>query len=247
MTVPLTVKTWFHSPVVGLPGDEIELDAGEARHAGGARRLADDAVVTVFDGNGTVATCRLRSEGRRLFAQIDDVRQVEPLVPGIHVAVAPPKGDRFATMLSMLTQLGVARITPLVTRRGVVKPGAALGRRAERIMIEACKQCRLAHLPVCAPPAAVAEVAGDNSCVWIAHPGGQALASLVPKPASEVTVMIGPEGGFTEDEIEAAVAAGAIAVDLDAPILRIETAAVALASVIRLGFSLPGAAGKIAD
>lgn len=153
---------------------------------------------------------------------------VEPQPRVAHLACALPKGDRLGVLLDMAAQLGMTDFTPLSCERSIVKPGSGIRDRWVRICLAACKQSRRAYLPrlhAAASPAqasVAAQTAGH--AVWLADPGG-----AVPRPtANGVLLLVGPEGGFTDVERNAVIAAGAQCVDLGAAILRVEAAAIAL-------------------
>jgi hypothetical protein len=141
----------------------------------------------------------------------------------------------------MATQLGMHAFRPLVTQRAVARPTAAFHDRFTRICIEACKQCRRAYLPELREPSTPGELAreavSDRGTVLMAHPGGELLPPLATVNGDGVpllTVMIGPEGGFTDAEMNEVKQAGGVIVRLGEHPLRIETAAIAALSLIML-------------
>ena len=144
------------------------------------------------------------------------------------------------------TQLGMTRFTPLHCERSVVKPATGARERWRRICLEACKQSRRFYLPVIDPSAPPREVAAravmEKNQVWIAHPAAAAISvtqAVTRSAARDVTILVGPEGGFTEAEVQQTSAGGAGALTLGAAILRIETAALAALAA----FSLTAGAG----
>ena len=151
------------------------------------------------------------------------------------VTTAIAKGDRQSTMLDMATQLGISAWQPLQCDRSVSRVGKNSYQRWQRICLEACKQSGSAWLPDLLPMVKPEEVA-SNACaegreVLLAHPDG---AALDVSSDTDKLLMIGPEGGFTEDEVRRIVAAGATTFSLGHHILRIETAAVSLLARFRL-------------
>ncbi|MBI3778405.1 MAG: 16S rRNA (uracil(1498)-N(3))-methyltransferase [Gammaproteobacteria bacterium] len=238
MTEPL-----FYSEVLADTGAVIPLTGDEARHAAASRRLQAGDTLWLFDGRGGLARATLlqvTARGRTLELRVEE-RHTEPHPrPAIHLACALPKGDRQSVLLDMATQLGMARFTPLICERSVVKPGANSTDRWRRICLEACKQSRRTHLPELSPPATPREVVARktaNETIWIAHPstGAISVSSAIRQGDPErVTILIGPEGGFTETEVGQAVAAGGQKIALGAAILRIETAAIALTAALTL-------------
>jgi 16S rRNA (uracil1498-N3)-methyltransferase len=234
---------WFYHPHSLDSGVRIQLDADEARHASGARRLRVEQAVCLFDGRGRIAEgtiAAIGDRGRVVEVEIAAVRESVPAAPAVHLASAIPKGDRQAVLLDMATQLGVTSFTPLLCEHGVAQPGERAVERWRRICIEACKQSRRSWIPEIRLPATVAELmAAVAEPVWLAHVAGQAPEKLLGAvgSASAVTILIGPEGGFTAAEVAQAQSAGADIVGLGDGILRIETAAVSLLAWIRLARS----------
>ena len=233
----------FYSEQLAEPGATLVLTGDEAHHAVAARRLHDGDTLWLFDGHGGVARTillRVVGRGRTLELRIEERRTEPPPRPVIHLACALPKGDRQHVLLDMATQLGMTRFTPLNCGRSVVKPGANSMARWKKICLEACKQSRRFHLPVIESASTIQDVvkyaATHGSDAWIAHSAVQAMtvSTAAYQNANDVTILIGPEGGFTEDEIGQAVAAGARPLTLGTSILRIETAAVALVAAFAL-------------
>jgi 16S rRNA (uracil1498-N3)-methyltransferase len=237
------VEPLFYSEQLAEPGATLLLTGDEARHAAAARRLHDGDTLWLFDGHGGIARATLRriaARGRTLELRIEERRSEPPPRPALHLACALPKGDRQQVLLDMATQLGMTRFTPLDCARSVVRSGANSPVRWRKICLEACKQSRRLYLPAIEENSTAPDVArravAEASQVWLAHPAAQAVSitAAINQPANDVTLLVGPEGGFTEAEIEQAVAAGARPLTLGTSILRIETAAVALVAAFAL-------------
>lgn len=239
MTEPL-----FYSEHLAGPGATLSLTGDEAHHAAASRRLHPGESLWLFDGRGGKARATLlhvTARGRSLELRIEERSTASPPRPAIHLACALPKGDRQAVLLDMATQLGMTQFTPLVCERGVVKPGASHPERWQRICLEACKQSRRLFLPVIHPPASPEEVAAravrEKNAAWIAHPSTEAVSvssALSEHSPADVTILVGPEGGFTDEEVRRMIASGARSIALGTAILRIETAAVALIAAFQL-------------
>lgn len=228
----------FYCTALPAVGEMAQLQGDEARHASAARRLKSGDVLWLFDGRGGIARASFqaaRDRGRELEARIEERRQQAPPQPAVHLACALPKGDRAATLIDMATQLGMTSFTPLLCERSVVDPGTGTLERLRRVCIEACKQSRRAHLPAIVAPTQFADVVASRETKWIAHPDGELLSKLAPSIDQPLLILIGPEGGFTDAEVEHALAHGTQRVALGTAILRVETAAVALLGAIRLG------------
>jgi 16S rRNA (uracil1498-N3)-methyltransferase len=221
-------------PTASLVGDE-------ARHLARVLRAKVGETVRVFDGSGTEWPARIDSIGRDRVDLIlgEPFVQTETSGRSLTLAVALPKGDRQKWMVEKLTELGVARLVPLVTSRGVAEATPAAIERLKRSVIEACKQCGRSTLLEIAEPRPLAACVAEKppgSPGLVADPGGIPVADAVysasAKQGADMIALVGPEGGFTDEEFAAAVEAGFTAVSLGRHVLRIETAAIAVAAVV---------------
>ncbi len=231
---------FYCAPLPDIVGERVTLSGDEAQHALGARRLQVNSDISLFDGQGTAARAVVTAVDRRrhtLEARLTDRCRMPAPRPAVHLACALPKGDRQSVLLDMATQLGMVRFTPLVCARSMVKPGANSAERWRRICLEACKQSRRFYLPEIEAPAGPRELARRSApgSLWIAHPTVDAAALLAAPLPNTLTLLIGPEGGFTPEEVQDAIAAGARPFSLGPAILRIETAAVAALAAAMLG------------
>jgi 16S rRNA (uracil1498-N3)-methyltransferase len=146
----------------------------------------------------------------------------------LRVAAPLPKGDRAHFLLEKLTELGVTSFIPLRTRRSVVHPGEGKRDKLERIVIEASKQCgrnRLLEIEPLVDWGIYCSQQDLPAVRWLAHRGGTDRLEAGPR---DTVLAVGPEGGFTDEEIEAARQNGWSLVDLGPTTLRVETAAMAL-------------------
>lgn len=224
-----------------LAAGRAELDVAEAHHAADVRRLRSGERVVLFDGQGHEADAVLvEAESRRVVVDVGPMRSVSrPSRRHLVIAVAPPKPPRQDMLVEKCTELGVAAIQPLATERGICHVDAARRERWRRIAVAAAKQSRQAWLPDILPERTAAEVLSlrdPASTLLLADPSPDALplATALPDTArsAPVLLLIGPEGGFTEAERAAALAAGGLPVRLTPTLLRVETAAIAAAAVI---------------
>jgi 16S rRNA (uracil1498-N3)-methyltransferase len=199
------------------------LAADDERHLASVLRLRDGEHVTACDGAGSVIPCVVGIAGRgrvHLEPQGEPVQQARPS-PAITIAFALVKGDRPEWAVQKLVEIGVDRIVPLVTARTVVRPtGAAATARSvrlRRVAREAAMQCRRAYLAhVDEVTTLDALLAGSGSDLAVAEAHGR------PPSLDTPTLVVGPEGGFADGEVEAGVAR----VRLGPHVLRTETAAV---------------------
>jgi 16S rRNA (uracil1498-N3)-methyltransferase len=225
-----------------FPDDELcELTGSEFHHLAHVMRGSPGDQLTVFDGQGTEADAEIirlskTSAALRLMTRRGDL---PPTEPQIVLAASIPKSDRFRWLVEKATELGVARLIPLQTTRSVVAPGAVKLDKMRQAVIEACKQSGRNRLMRIDPPTRWGEFVGSvvsTAATLVADPNGIPLSDV---PGSwvkngSVLLVIGPEGGFTETELREAIEAGAQTVSLGPRILRIETAALALAAVFSL-------------
>jgi 16S rRNA (uracil1498-N3)-methyltransferase len=209
------------------------LTGTEAHHLLHVMRAAGGTAVTLFDGTGWEFDAVVESTKRsEVELSIIGRQQVDrEAATTLTLGVALPKGDRQKWLVEKATELGVARLVPLATQRGVAQPGENAIERLRRTVIEASKQCGRNHLMEIAAPQTwdhFLTANGHVNCRLIAHPTSQSHSGLI---SSQIIVAaIGPEGGLTDEEVSTAVAQGWQVVFLGRRILRVETAAVALAA-----------------
>ncbi|MCS7269871.1 MAG: 16S rRNA (uracil(1498)-N(3))-methyltransferase [Gemmataceae bacterium] len=221
-------------------GDYV-LTGPEAHHLAHVRRINVGERVVLFNGDGREYPAEVLSVGRRcVVLSILSVEEADrELGVSIWVASALPKADRTDFLVEKLTELGVRRFTPLVTARSVVIPRDGVVEKFERAVIEASKQCGRNRLMVVDPPQRWEQFAARSdlpACKVLLHPNAQ-LPPLEAVPAAGGVLAVGPEGGFTAEEITTARANGWELRNLGPRTLRIETAA--LAAVARWSASHP--------
>jgi 16S rRNA (uracil1498-N3)-methyltransferase len=210
------------------------LTGDEARHLARVLRAKVGDEIRVFDGGGQewpAQVAMINRDNVTLSLGAPLPPQPGPARP-LTIAVALPKGDRQKWLVEKLTELGAQRLVPLVTARGVAEATASAQARLARGVIEACKQCGRNTLMEIAAPATLEALADrhPDALRLIAHPGGGPLDDVIRAGSGEIVAAVGPEGGFTPDEIAAAERLGFERVSLGPHILRIETAAIAIAA-----------------
>jgi 16S rRNA (uracil1498-N3)-methyltransferase len=218
----------------------VELDGPEAHHLATVCRLRSGQRVCLFNGDGNEYVAEVVAADRRHVAlQVHQVERPERELPfRLEVAAPLPKGDRAQFLIEKLTELGVQSFVPLQTQRSVVHPREAKLERLQRWVVEASKQCgrnvlmEIRDLTDWKRYCIEIELPGLR---LLAHPGG---ATGLGPMRQGVAAAVGPEGGFTDGEIEQARAAGWQLIGLGPRILRVETAAVVLASRIGHPFSV---------
>lgn len=224
-----------------LAGDVLLLDGPEGRHAAAVRRLRAGEQVEVVDGAGGRAVCTVRSAGRDSVELEVVHRAREPApAPRLVLVQALAKGERGELAVELATEVGVDEIVPWSAERCVVRwdgaraaKGLARWRATAR---EAAKQSRRAWLPAVGDVASTAQVAArvhDAACALVLHEAAPApLAALDPPARGDVVLVVGPEGGISDREVEALTAAGALAVRLGPTVLRTSTAGAVAAAVV---------------
>jgi 16S rRNA (uracil1498-N3)-methyltransferase len=221
--------------------DEFDLTGDEGRHAARVRRLGVGESVTVGDGRGALAECIVAAVGSdRLTLSVLRRRQVPAPEPRLVVVQALPKGERAELAVETMTELGVDEIVPWAAERAVTQWHGPRGDKAlqrwRRTAAEAAKQSRRAWLPTVTELARTADVAARATLV-LHEAATTPLATVSLPSAGEVVVVVGPEGGVSDAELDRFTAGGATAVRLGDPVLRTSTAgAAALAALsLRLG------------
>ncbi|MEZ5615701.1 MAG: 16S rRNA (uracil(1498)-N(3))-methyltransferase [Rhodocyclaceae bacterium] len=210
-----------------------ELPPDAAHHALRVLRLAVGDAVTLFNGEGGEYPGRIAEAGRAVRVRLDercDIERESPLE--VSLAQALPSGDRMDFVVQKAVELGVARIQPLLATRCVVRlSGERAVRRTahwRQVAVSACEQCGRDRIPEIAPILDLRQWLGrlpqDNEIIrlLLSPQGGRRLRELAG--CRRVLLLVGPEGGFAEEEAAAARAAGFAACALGPRILRTETA-----------------------
>jgi len=242
----------FYAPRIAFAADNktVILGADEARHAHDVLRLRTGDEVFVFDGEGHEYRCEISefTSGSATLKIIDEAQPLSRESPlHLTLAVALLKGEKFDFVVQKTTELGVTRLTPLMTERADVRirePADARkkGERWSRIAFESAKQCGRAQLMLVDSPTNLEEFFRSITDVqlkltYTARDGDPHadLAKMDLKDA-RVAAMIGPEGGWSDDELKQASANGCKIVTLGGRILRAETAAIAVATLLQHRF-----------
>ena len=221
-------QLWVYVETLGDAG-VVTLSAEEGRHVAARRLRAGDPVVA-FDGRGSTAAARIESIGKRAaLIRIDRVERAPEPTDAWILATAIPKGDRLATMLSMLIQLGVPVWQPLVLEDSAVRDLDVRSPRLQRILVEGAKLARRAWLLEARDPCGLdVLLAGAPSGGGLCFGDREGEGVGIPPGAS--VVVIGPEAGLTAGEAARLRAAGGLACALGSHNMRIETAAAAAAA-----------------
>jgi 16S rRNA (uracil1498-N3)-methyltransferase len=217
----------------------VLLAADEARHLREVLRLKVGDEVQVFDGAGREFRA-IVSQARREVAELeirDEIASLKPESPlHLTIAVALLKGEKFDLVVQKGTELGVNRFIPIVTRYADIKlrdeaDAAKRVTRWQRIALEAAKQCGRSVVPEVTQPVPFESVIGEDSCLMFSEREGQTLNTDL-KPNNLVAI-VGSEGGWSDQELDAARAARVPIVTLGGRVLRAETAAIAAAVLLQ--------------
>ncbi len=236
----MSLPVFLSDAVTGArSGASVVLDGDEGRHAATVMRLRAGEHLVLTDGAGAAATCVVTATGKgSLTARVESVEHVERRLPHVTVVQAIPKGDRGELAVEMLTEVDVDRIVPWAASRSVA---VWRGERAARSLAKwraaartATKQSRRVWLPEVTEMAGTDEVAGLLGAADLAvvlHEDAQIpLAALHVADPESIVLVVGPEGGISDEELERF--AGAEVARLGSSVLRTSTAGVAGVSVL---------------
>lgn len=219
-----------------ITGPEITLAGNEAHHLLHVMRAEPGTKIVLFDGLGGQHDAKvLRCSRKTVDLSVGPRREDPPELPyPLTLAVALPKGDRQRWLVEKAVELGVTRIVPLQTRHSASGKAIVSG-KLSRYVVEACKQCGRNRLLEIAPSQQVCsflEQADVSHRRLFAHPGGTALSEVPQQTDAPTSLVIGPEGGFTDEEVAFASDREWQIVDLGSRLLRVETAALVLTAAI---------------
>jgi 16S rRNA (uracil1498-N3)-methyltransferase len=224
-------------------GAEIELDGDRSRYLGKVLRARVGDAVTVFNGEGPEwPATLLRISRNSVSLKLGDGVEAGTESPlKIHLVQGISRGERMDIVIQKATELGVKRITPVLTEFGVVKldPDRAEKRREhwQKIAASACEQSGRTRLPLIDTPLTLKTWFGGKppavDAQWILTPGAATPLVSLAEPQTKVCVLIGPEGGFSDTEYGDAEVSGFKAVSLGPRVLRTESAAIATLSVLQ--------------
>jgi len=208
-------------------GVRVDLDAGQANYLGNVMRLGEGAELLAFDGSSGEWLARISEAGKKRIALTVERRTREPeAIPDVWLAFAPVKRTQTDWLVEKATELGAAKLIPVITHRTIAERVKL--ERLGSIAIEAAEQCGRTRLPTIDVPVSLAQFLKQaDRAIYFADEGGGQPAATAFKPGPAV-ILTGPEGGFTDDE-RAAIrgVSNAIPVSLGPRILRAETAALA--------------------
>ncbi len=235
----------FYVPPGTIRSEQIELGADVAKRISRVLRLNPGDTVTLFDGIGREFEVRITAitNGKVAATLVNQIETRPESAVAIHLCQALIRLPRFEWSLEKGTELGVATFVPVITERSLIRPHEQTPPRLERwrrIVAEAAEQCGRATVPEVQPPQqmalALVDAPGLKILLWegAKEPSLKQVLRREPPLLEEISVslFIGPEGGFTEQEVELAKRHGAIVASLGRRILRAETAGIVAAAAV---------------
>ena len=232
------VATLFYVDSVPETGGLAAVEGDEGFHAATVRRIRPGETLVLADGSGTVADCVVEETGKRsLTARVLARRTVEPARPEVTVVQAIPKSERSELAVELATEAGADEIIAWQAQRCMARWD---GERAEKglrrwraVARSAARQSRRPHIPDVSGPMSTAGLAGylaervaGGALVLVLHESAdQPLAERPVASAESIVLVVGPEGGISDDELAALAKAGANPVRLGPTVLRTSTAA----------------------
>ena len=232
----------LYLPIALIPGEQIELSGEQSHYVARVLRLRAGDPVQVFDGDGSRhAATIVETRAKRAALRVGDALAPGPESPlAITLGQCISSAEKMDWTIEKAVELGVAEIQPLVSSRSVVRLDAQRAQRRtehwRRLIVAACMQCGRDRLPVLAPPAPLAQwltprPPGVTAVALV--PDGRVRLSRIELPAATVHLLIGPESGLADDELEAARSAGFIEASLGPRVLRTETAGLAAMALLQ--------------
>jgi 16S rRNA (uracil1498-N3)-methyltransferase len=238
----VTLPVFFHDGVASLTtGEEVSLGDSEGHHAAVVKRIRAGEQVVLTDGRGTSVLCSVvGADGNGLELRAEQVTKTDAEPPRVVVVQAIPKGDRGELAVEMLTEVGVDVIVPWAASRCVAvwrgdRKDKALARWRSTAR-EAAKQARRSWFPEVRELVTTEDVVGllrDASVPVVLHEAASGPLADLPVPGrGEIVIVVGPEGGISDEELEAFSAVGAEPVRLGSSVLRSSTAGVAATAAL---------------
>ena len=206
----------------------VQLDAKQANYLGNVLRLGAGAELLIFDDLSGEWLARIAETGKKRMSLTVEGKTREPeIIPDVWLAFAPVKRAQTDWLVEKATELGAARLIPLLTQRTVAERVRL--DRLESIAVEAAEQCGRTRVPKIIEPVSlkrfIAELDPSRHFYFADESGGEPLVSTFRE--GPAVVLVGPEGGFAEEERAVIRASGASPISLGPRILRAETAALA--------------------
>lgn len=223
---------------------EIALEADAANHVGRVLRLSTGAEIILFNGQGgEYRACLTESSKKNVKAQVNSFSDIDLESPlAIHLGQGISRGDKMEMTIQKAVELGVTEITPLFSERcGVKLTGERLQKKLnqwQKIIISACEQCGRNTIATINPPLPLDQwlAQPSNELKLNLHPRAKYSINTLPEPSHGIRLLIGPEGGLSDPEIELAASQGFDEVLIGPRVLRTETAGLTIISALQTRF-----------
>ncbi len=236
----------FYVPNTQINGNIATVAGSEHHHLRNVLRLDIDETIRIIDGEGTVITATIIKIGSKLTdAKIEKLEYEERTTPSITLFQALPKHDKMELILQKTTELGVTQIVPTITERALQKPSENRLERWQRIILSATKQCGRAWLPEIDEIQTIPDCIDilqtcDLSLIFWEKETEQHIQSVLRRNSEvkSIALIVGPEGGFTDNEVNDVIGMGCIPVKIGSTILRTETASIAGVAMVAFEYKL---------
>lgn len=226
-----------------IPQKTVILDEAQSRHIAKSLRMRVGDMITLCAGNGTDYGCiidEITSENVILSVCYEQANNSEPSVK-VHLYQGVPKGDKLEDIIQKCTELGISEITPVLTKRSISRPDEKAARkkqeRYQKIALEAAQQSGRGIVPKINKMTDLkkaSELDESQLKILFYEGGGEPLKEIISSDTKSVSIYIGPEGGFEENEVDIIKSAGGTVATLGKRILRTQTAPVAALTAIML-------------
>lgn len=231
----------FYTPKENFSNSEVKLDTEETRHLRDVLRLHIGDEVRVFDGEGKEFLCRIEKINKKE-SNLKVIQEISSLSPesklNLTLAVALLKGEKFELVIQKAVELGITKLVPIITKRTDVrlKDSDKKIERWRRIILESSKQCGRAKLLEISTAIEFTDFINDfdEGGVLFSERFGKGFSEI--KSSKALSIIIGPEGGWDDSELELAKEKGIQIITLGGRILRAETAAIAIPALIQNHF-----------
>lgn len=236
----MATRPRIYTPEALIVNTTLDLEAQASTHLVKVLRLKEGAELRLFNGDGCEYLARITLAGKKnAQVEIIDILSTDSKINfPLHLGQVVSKGDRMDFTIQKATELGITDITPLWSERCDVRlKGERLEKKMEhwrKVAISACEQSGRNHVPTIHPAMAYHEWASsvESDCKLVLHTRDQKnLADI--QPPSSVALLVGPEGGITDEEVELCITQGFTGLTLGPRILRTETAALAALSLFQ--------------
>ena len=228
-------RRYFH-PELPSDSDRVELTPDEATHAAAVMRVRGGDPMELFDGKGGRVTAVVSEVRRnRVWVDVDVSRRVQtPAGPELIVVTAIPTGDRGREMVTRMTEMGVTTLVPMVSSHSQRPPSDSAIQKLRRSVVEACKQCGRDRLMAIEPLRRFSDTLATRDFFnpILLHPDSDPVRFWEVHPPTASSLFVGPEGGFSEAEVQAAKDADWTIASLGDSIYRIETAVAAAVTLM---------------